>query len=354
VAAAKQVYSFTFQEEIDMRYLGVDLHSNNFTVCFLEEDGTHTFEKYPLKELEAFKSRLRPSDKIAVEATGNSRFFHAQVAPLLAECIVVNTRQFKVIKQSVSKTDRNDARALAQFLSKGLLPSSRIKDELHAQLKSLAQTRDRLVKLRTALFNKVHAHLKAQGRESRKEAYDHPGNLRQVLREQWPASVRLELEVIAAQIQSLSEGIKKLEREICELGKQLEGHECLTSIKGIGDYSAAVLLSIIGDVNDFADEDKLASYFGIVPKVADSNATQHHGRITKRGSKLGRLVLVQCTLTAKRFSPYLRQYYERIKGRRGSGKALIATARKFLGIIYRTLKEGWVFADFPNFVLAEQ
>ena len=64
-------------------------------------------------------------------------------------------------------------------------------------------------------------------------------------------------------------------------------------------------------------------------------------------------MLVQCTLTAKRFSPYLKQYYDRIKERRGSGKAIIATARKFLGIIYRTLKHGWMFSDFPNFVLAE-
>lgn len=107
------------------------------------------------------------------------------------------------------------------------------------------------------------------------------------------------------------------------------------------------MLSIIGDGNDFADENKLASYFGIVPTVADSNQTERHSRITKRGSKLDRLVLVLCTLMAKRFSPYLRQYYERVKGRRGSGKALIATARKFLGITYQTLKQGWVFADFP-------
>lgn len=48
--------------------------------------------------------------------------------------------------------------------------------------------------------------------------------------------------MITTQIGSLSEGIKKLEREICELGKQFEGHDCLTSIKGIGDYSGAVLL----------------------------------------------------------------------------------------------------------------
>jgi hypothetical protein len=44
--------------------------------------------------------------------------------------------------------------------------------------------------------------------------------------------------------------------------------------------------------------------------------------------------------------------YERIKCHRGSGKAIIATARKFLGIIYQTLKNNWIFEDFPNFVIA--
>ena len=57
-------------------------------------------------------------------------------------------------------------------------------------------------------------------------------------------------------------------------------------------------------------------------------------------------------MTAKRYSPYLARFYERIKFRRGTGKAIIALAKKFLGIIYNTLKEDWVFVDFPNFELA--
>lgn len=56
---------------------------------------------------------------------------------------------------------------------------------------------------------------------------------------------------------------------------------------------------------------------------------------------------------AKRHSPYLANYYERIRSRRGTGRAIIALARKFLGIIYRTLKNNWVFQDFPHFVLEE-
>jgi hypothetical protein len=62
---------------------------------------------------------------------------------------------------------------------------------------------------------------------------------------------------------------------------------------------------------------------------------------------------VQCALIAARYSPYLQTYYRRIAATRGTGKAIIALARKFLNIIYRTLKNNWVFEDFPNFKLVE-
>src|SRR2546430_5097391 len=167
------------------------------------------------------------------------------------------------------------------------------------------------------------------------------------------AMVSIELEVSIEEIRSLNKRVAKLEKTIADEGSKLEGHKNLTSIKGIGPLSGSILLSVIGDVNDFADEGKLAAYFGIVPRVSNSNQTEHSGRITKRGSKLGRTALVQCALIAKRYSPYLHRYYERIRARRGTGKAIIALARKFLSIIYYTLKNNWIFEDFPNFVLAE-
>jgi transposase len=163
----------------------------------------------------------------------------------------------------------------------------------------------------------------------------------------------LELDVTVEQIRSLNRSIARLEGAIEEASQKLKGYRNLTSIKGIGSLGAGILLSVIGDVDDFAHEGKLAAYFGIVPRVQDSNETEHRGRITKRGSKLGRTVLVQCALIAKRYSPYLNRYYERIRARRGTGKAIIAVARKFLSIIYYTLRNNWIFEDFPNFVLAE-
>lgn len=137
------------------------------------------------------------------------------------------------------------------------------------------------------------------------------------------------------------------------MASQLQGYANLLSIKGIGEVGAAQLLAVIGEVEDFDTADKSASYFGIVPKVRNSAEVVNHGRITKAGSRLGRRQLVQWTLVAMKYSEYLRSFYQKVKARRGSGKAMIATARKFLGIIYRTLKNNWIFEDFPNFVLAE-
>ena len=69
---------------------------------------------------------------------------------------VINPNQFKVISHSVKKTDKNDAKVLAEFLEKGRLPEVRMKNELQAKVASLTQTREKLVQLRTVLKNKIN------------------------------------------------------------------------------------------------------------------------------------------------------------------------------------------------------
>jgi len=336
-----------------MSYLGVDLHTNSFTVCCRTKQGKERISTYAINRLDAFRKTLRKQDRVAVEATGNTAWFIEQVRSRVRKVIAVDPNQFKVIRKSVKKTDKHDAKMLALFLSKGLLPEARMKQKENAQLHSLAATRDKLVKQRTALVNKIHNVLNSYGLKWKKETLTIEKGLKSIMAFEWDTIVKVELEVLADQIRSLTKNIKRLDNDIIEHGKKLKGHKNISSIKGIGEKSASVLLSVIGNVKDFANEDKLAAYLGIVPRVKDSNETIRHGRITKHGSTLARTTLVQCTLSAKRYSPYLRQYYERIRRTRGSGKAIIATARKLLGIIYKTLVNGWVFEDFPNFVIAK-
>jgi transposase len=336
------------------RYIGIDLHRNCFTACLRLENGREYLKQWKLEDLETFIGKLRAGDEVAVEVTGNTRLFHDAVAPHVARVVAVNPNQFQVITHSVKKTDPNDARNLALYLAKDLLPEVRMKDKTQAQIASLTQTRATMVKLRTALKNKVNNLCSAHGVNLRKESLASEKGLRAVLELHFDLLVNVELKIIVDQIRSLNKSIAELEETIGKEGQKLEGHKNLTSIKGIGGLGSGILLSIIGDIGDFADEGKLAAYFGIVPRVSNSNEIERRGRITKRGTKLGRTTLIQCALIAQRYSPYLKTYYEKMKSRRGTGKAIVALARKFLGIIYRTLKNKWMFEDFPNFVLAEE
>ncbi len=335
------------------KYVGVDLHRSNCTICVRTEDGQEVVSQFPLKKLNAFAASLNREVEIAVEATGNTKFFCDAVKDKVGKLVVVNPQQFKVISRSVKKTDANDAKMLALFLEKDLLPEVRMKDELQQKISSLVQTRDKMVKLRTVLKNKINNLFASFCLPLEKEAMSSEKGLKYVEKFTFDPISQTEVNVMANEIRNLNKSIAELDKAIDEHGSKLEGHRNLTSIKGIGNKGAAILLSVIGNVNDFSNKDKLAAYFGIVPRVSSSNETSHHGRITKMGSKIGRTTLVQCSLIAKRYNPYLHDFHARVKARRGAAKANIALARKFLGIIYKTLKNDWIFVDFPNFKIVE-
>jgi transposase len=80
-----------------MRDIGVDLHKTSFQCCYLKEDQTE-FKKYFISALEDFKKDLRQTDRIAVESTGNSRWFLNQVKDKVSEVTVVNPGQFSEIR----------------------------------------------------------------------------------------------------------------------------------------------------------------------------------------------------------------------------------------------------------------
>lgn len=335
-----------------MKYIGVDLHKNNFVSCFLSKSGVTEFITYKIEELEEFIKKVRRSDIVGVEATGNTRFFVTRLKPYVSEIQVINPHQFKVVSESIKKTDKNDAETIAIYLSKGLLPQVRMKDLKFVELESLVNTRSKFVQLRVSLKNKIHSILLSQGILTKREQFSSKKSLARVVETPGLSEVaQFELKLICDQVTSLSDTIGEIDEKIIAAAEKLPGFENLISIKGIGKRSAAVLLAIIGEIKNFQSQKKLDAYFGVVPRIHNSNQTVIHGRITKRGSKLGRATLIQCTLIAIRYSSYLRRFFEKIRAAKGGGKAIIATSRKLLGIIYDTLTNNWVFEDFPNFVL---
>jgi len=336
------------------RFVGVDLHKNSFTVCYMDSNGDYNICAYDVSSrgIADFKRSLSKADEVAVEATGNSAHFARGIKECVGVVRIVNPTQFKVISKSVKMTDKNAAINIARFLSKGLIPEVRLRSEEESQIGSLISTRDKLVKLRSTLKNKIHSILNANGVVTRREMFGSKKGLDEILKVDIAEGYLFELRVIIEQIRSLNKSIKEITDELKKKGTTLKGHGNLTSITGIGDISATILLNAIGDIENFSDPKKLAAYIGIVPRVHVSNTTSHYGKITRMGNKAARTALVQSTFVAIRYNDYLRAFYLRLKAKKGTGKAIIATARKLLTIIYNTLKYNWVFEDFNKFVLA--
>lgn len=337
-----------------MRHIGVDLHKNSFTACWLNEVGERKVKTYKMScvGMKSFKSALDKEDEVGVEATGNAGHFARHLEGLVKKVSVINPHQFKVISMSVKKTDEEDAVTIARYMSKGLIPEVRLRSKEESMISSLIGTRDKLVKLRSALKNKIHNILNANGIVTNREIFSSDKGLEGVLSMELEDLYKFEIKVLVEQIRGLNKSIDEINEELKEKGRKLSGYKNLTSITGIGDLSAVILLNAIGDIKDFDDEKKLAAYFGIVPRVYQSNETNRSGRITKMGNKIARTSLVQCALIAIKYNDYLRNFYLKLKAKKGSGKAIIATARKLLSIIYRTLKNDWVFEDFNQFKLA--
>ena len=333
------------------RFIGVDLHHDSFFVC-VRQGSEQEFHRWHADNMEEFVAGLQGHDQVAVEATGNTRWFCQAMAGHVERVVVVNPHQFRVISDSVKKTDRRDAALLAEYLEKGLLPEVRQKTLQESEMAQLLSTRDRLVKMRTMLKNQLHALLRSYGIRIGKQGLNSGKQLLQVAELELSALADVQRCVLVEQIRSLGRAILELERRMKPAAEQLPGFRNLISISGIGTLSAGVLLSAIGRIQDFSEPGKLAAYFGMVPKVQQSNHREHHGRITRCGNKVARTTLVQCALIAKRYNPRLRNFYERIRQRRGTGKAILATARKLLTIVYYTLKNNWTFTDSDHFALA--
>ena len=77
------------------RYIGIDLHRDCFTACVRLENGREYLKRWKLEDMPRFADKLRPTDEVAVEMTGNTRLFHDQVARLVDRVVAVNPTQFQ-------------------------------------------------------------------------------------------------------------------------------------------------------------------------------------------------------------------------------------------------------------------
>jgi transposase len=157
------------------------------------------------------------------------------------------------------------------------------------------------------------------------------------------------LQMAIRQINELDREIMGLESEIIGRGKTLKGLKRLLQLHGMNLLSAISLLAEIGDIELFETSKQLTSYAGLVTSTKQSNETTRHGKITKQGRKRLRTTAIRAVLSmVNRTTSPLMDFYQKKKQEKGSGKAICATARKLLTIVFVMLKKDldyWYLED---------
>jgi transposase len=326
-----------------VRYIGVDLHKTNFVVCFLNEDDTSRLETFPLSKagIACFTGQLKKDDALAVEVTQNIYYFYDQIKASVGRVVLVDTYRFSVIAKSKKKTDKADALALARFLKLDHLPEVPVPSEKVRQLRHLLQARETLVGMRTKCKNLGHAALTRNGIALVRSAFaSKVARERLRKRDDLSAADVIILHSALRQIDELDQEVGRLEEEIVRLGKPMKGIKRLLQLHGMNILSAISLLAEIGSIELFETSKQLVAYSGLATSVRQSNETIRQGHITKQGRKRLRTVAIRAVLSmVNRTQTPLMSFYQKKKREKGSGKAICATARKLLTIVFVMLKK---------------
>lgn len=316
-------------------YIGMDVHKNFSQAIVVNGEGEVLEElrvENTREELEGFALKYSGS-KAVMEATGNYRFIYDLLEDHL-ELKLAHPYKTRAIAEARIKNDSLDAEMLAHLLRANLIAESYVPCKVVKELRDLTRTRKNLKADQTRVKNRVRSILARNGIKVKpftKEGREELENM------DISDADRKLLEINYSLLDKLGEEIKEISKVIEEKAKLDEDAQLLMTIPGVSYYSALLIKSEIGDINRFPNKLKLVSYAGICPSVRQSGDKEVRGRITKQGSRNLRWILIQCANVAVRHDDYLRNFYQRIKRKKGHNTAIVATARKMLVCIYYML-----------------
>jgi transposase len=329
--------------EGEVRYIGLDVHKHYITV-----GGMNLQQEIVLRprdvEMERFKmwaeQNLQKTDAVVLEATTNTWDVYDTIAPLVRRVVVAHPAEVKQIANSRVKTDNQDVLRLIRLLIADIVPEVWVPPVEVRELRALISYRWRLVKMSTAIQNRMHSLLHRHNIQAPEGKIDTGEN-----REWWEKLKLSKLETLRLKqeiktLRLIREHIVEMETELGRLStSERWGDQAvyLMQIPGVGVIVTMTILSAIGDIERFESPKKLVGYAGLGAGVHDSGQTHREKGITKFGRKELRWALVEASWQAIRANPRWRAQYDGLCKRKHPNQAIVAIARKLLVTIWYLL-----------------
>jgi transposase len=348
-----------------MLYLGIDQHARQITISLRDEGGD---------VLQARQVSTQP-DKIQAffQQLTRERLHNGESFVAVLEVCGFNDwlirmlhdyRCHKVIliqpdERKKCKTDRRDAAGLSELLwvnRDRLLHGKPVRGLRQVDIASSTDQENRRLttlrkeagQTRTRLVNKVRHILRRHNLQWDMPTKRFPTKaaiawLKQLV---LPAIDRLEMNHLLTDIEQVQQRVKELEQEIAQRCGVSAEAVLLSSMPGVSYFTATSLACRVGRIERFPRAASLANYWGLTPGCRNSGEnTQRLGNITKAGSAMVRWLLAQVTHKVLRKDALLREWFKRIKRRRGSTIARVAVMRKLATIIWHMLSKRKTYAE---------
>jgi transposase len=331
-------------------YVGIDVSLELSSVCILDAAGQIVKEAKVASEPEAlttFLTRLGlPLTRIGLEAGPLSQWLHAALVKAGFETVLLETRHVKAaLSARIVKTDRRDARGIAQLLRMGWFRPVHCKSAPAQEVRALLVARKQLqAKMRDVELS-LRGLLRGFGLK-----------VGEISKGQYAARVRslvvghAMLEQIAEAMLQAREALRtefgKLHRTMLAIVRADEVCRRLMSVPGVGALVAVTFTSGVDAPERFARSRAVGAHFGLTPKKYQSGETDITGAVSRVGDVMVRTALYEAAhimLTrAVRFST-LKRWALEVARRRGMRRAKVALARKLAVILHRMWVEGTTF-----------
>jgi transposase len=324
------------------RWIGIDLHRRRSQIAILDEDGELTLSKRIPTGGEAVTELLGEPDgtHVALEATYGWEWLAELLEEAGFDVHLAHPLRTRAIAAARVKTDAVDARTLAHLLRTGLLPEAYIAPPELRDLRDLLRHRATLVHVRTSIKNRVHALLARQGILPEFSDLFGTAGREYLAALPLPDGPRRRLDSLIALISDFDREITQSTSEIDQRARSDERVKLLCQIRGIGRYTALLIIAEVGEVKRFPTAKHLCQWAGLTPTVRSSDGKARLGHISRQGSTILRWALCEAAQHTPTGGGPLRAQYERIAKRRGNKIAKVAIARQILTLCYYGLRDG--------------
>ncbi len=328
-----------------MRYVGLDAHWKQSTICVLDDRGRKILNRSVrgpwskvLEELE----KIRKPFEVCFEASTGYGYLFERLQGIARRVVVAHLGQLRLIFRSKRKNDRVDAEKLAKLLFLDEVPPVYVpRGDVRAWRRMIGHRR-KLVASRIRSKNAIRALLRSQGIEAPKGLWTRKGM-------DWLRTVSLATEldelqrdILCEQIESLTRMIQRAHKLLNGIARRHPGVQLLKTIPGVGVRTAEAVVAYIDDPKRFHRIKAIGRYFGLIPSQDASASANRLGHITREGPSIVRYLLIEAAWQGIRRSQRLRAFYDRIlRGDTGRRKiALVATAHHMLRTMLAMLQTG--------------